>query len=133
MKEAVWGGLIIILGIIIFVILLLVNNYTTTNESDYYVGKEAAKGAMEDSIDWTYFNNYGEVKINKEKFVENFIRRFSESTNAKENYQIDFYQINEVPPKVSIRISTTTEKYVINQDAGQLDVVNTIDAILEQE
>ena len=37
--------------------------------------KEVTNGSMHDSIDWSYYKKYGEVRINTEKFVEVFIRR----------------------------------------------------------
>ena len=102
MKESYWGYWLIVLGVFVILIMLLVQNVTATNTQDYYLAKEIAEAAMIDSVDYGYYREYGEVRIVKEKFVESFVRRFAESANTGTTYKIDFYEIYEVPPKVSI-------------------------------
>ena len=123
----------IVLGIFGLFIILLFSELTVSNEQDYYSLKEAAEASMIESIDIAYYRLTGDVKIVKEKFVENFTRRFTEtSTFGQGNYQIDFYQISETPPKVSIRILDKTTNYSIySYDSENYNILNEITAILD--
>ena len=131
MKESLWGYWIILLGIMILSVMMLFQNYTTTTEQDYYLVKEVTEAALADAIDWAHFRKYGEMRIVKEKFVEDFTRRFSETVNINKDYNIKFYDIYEAPPKVSGKVTTKTDKFTIFTDTTSVDVVNKIDAILE--
>ena len=131
MKESLWGYWLIILGIFILVVMMLLQNYTTTNEQDYYLLKEVTQAALEDSIDWNHYREYKEIRIVKEKFVEDFVRRFSETVNINKTYNIKFYDIYEAPPKVSVKVTTKTNTYSVMGDTDSIGVVNKIDAILE--
>ena len=123
----------IVLGIFGLFIILLFSEITVSNEQDYYSLKEATEAAMIESVDIAYYRLTGDVKIVKEKFVENFTRRFTEtSTFGQGNYQIDFYQISETPPKVSIRIIDKTTNYSIySYDSENYNILNEITAILD--
>lgn len=131
MKESLWGYWLIILGIFILSVMLLLQNYTTTNEQDVYLIKEITDAAMGDSLDLAHYRKYGEIRIIKEKFVENFIRRFSETININKNYDISFYDIYEAPPKVSVKVATTTGDITIEGTTDSYAVVNKLDAIME--
>lgn len=131
MKDTFWGYWLIVLGIAIVVVMLLINNITTTSSEDYYLIKEIAQAAMVDSVDYAYYRQYSELRIHKEKFVENFVRRFAESVSLSNTYRIEFYDIYEAPPKVSVRVSSTTDTFNIFGDATSFDVVEKVDAILE--
>ena len=72
MKNAFWGYWLVLLGIAIVVIMLLVQNLTSTSTQDYFLVKEITEAAMVDAVDYTYYRNYGEIRINKEK-VSSFI------------------------------------------------------------
>ena len=74
MKESLWGYWLIVLGLGVLVVMMLLQNYTTTNEQDYYLIKEVTEAALTDSIDWAHYRKYGEVRIVKEKFVEDFLK-----------------------------------------------------------
>ena len=91
MKESMWGYYLSVLGVTVSMIMIFMSNMTTTNQQDYYLLKEVASAAMIDSIDYGYYSIYGEMKINTEKFVENFIRRFSEGVSKANSYKLDFY------------------------------------------
>ena len=67
----------------------------------------------------------------KEVFVENFIRRFSETASMTDTYQIDFFDLYESPPKVSVRVTSATGSYNIAKENTAVDVVNSIDIIVE--
>jgi hypothetical protein len=131
MKESYWGYWIILLGIFVIAVMFLVNDATTTDTQDYYALKEVASAALNDSVDYAYFAQTGQIRIIKEVFVENFLRRFSQSVSLTDTYQIDFYDLYESPPKVSVKITTKTSNFVIGQDNTNLDVSNSIDLILE--
>lgn len=131
MSQSVWGYWLIALGIGVITVMMLVQSYTTINQEDYYLLKEVTQASMNDAIDYNHYRQYGELKINREKFVENFMRRFSESVKGNKNYKIDFYDIYETPPKVSVKVSTKTSSFNVSGDIMDLDVTNSIDAILE--
>lgn len=131
MKESYWGYWIILLGIFVIAVMFLVNDATTTDTQDYYALKEVASAALNDSVDYAYYAQTGQIRIIKEVFVENFLRRFSQSISLTDTYQIDFYDLYESPPKVSVKITTKTSNFVIGQDSTNLDVSNSIDLILE--
>ena len=130
MKESFWGYWIIVLGIFVVVIMMLISNVTTTNTQDYYLVKNVTEAAMIDSVDYGYYRFYKELKMNREKFVENFLRRFSESVSLS-TYTIEFYDIYEAPPKVSVKITTESGNFIVNGDSTSFDIVNKVDAILE--
>ena len=114
------------------------NEITVSNEQDYYTLKEATEAAMIEAVDVAYYRLTGEIKISQEKFVENFTRRFTEtSTFGQGNYDIIFNQISETPPKVSLQIIDSTNSYNIYNtfsvevDATQVNIANKISAILD--
>lgn len=133
MKESYWGYWLIVFGIFIIIVMMLMQSLTTTSTQDYYLVKEVTEAAMADSVDLGYYREYAELKINKEKFVENFLRRFSETVNLNKEYQIDFYEIYEAPPKVSVKVTTQSDRFIVAGDATTFDVVNRIDGILEMK
>ncbi len=133
MKSGVWGYWLISLGIFVFVIMMLLQSFTTTNTQDYYLIKEVTDASLVDAVDYAYYRVNGIVKINREKFVENFVRRFSETVTLGKTYKVDFYELYELPPKVSVKVSSTSDTYYINGDSTQFDVVNKIDAIIEMD
>jgi len=123
---------IILLGLIGISIILLFQQITTNNENDYYLLKEVTEAAMIDSIDISYYRETGDLKIIKEKFIENFTRRFAESTIFVTNdYNIDFYDIMETPPKVSIIVNTGLGEYNVGGNIDEYGIANKLDAILE--
>ena len=129
---------LIMIGLVGFLIIIMFNEITVSNEQDYYTLKDAAEAAMIESVDVAYYRLTGEIKMSKEKFVENFTRRFTEtSTFGQGNYDIVFYQISETPPKVSLRIVDSTNSYNIyntfsvDLDATQIKIVNELSAILD--
>ena len=129
---------VIVMGIFGIVIILLFSEITVSNEQDYYTLKEATEAAMIEAVDVAYYRLTGEIKISQEKFVENFTRRFTEtSTFGQGNYDIIFNQISETPPKVSLQIIDSTNSYNIYNtfsvevDATQVNIANKISAILD--
>ena len=83
---------------------------------------------MIDAIDVKYYRDNGLLRIDKEKFVESFIRRFADSVDTTRNYQLSFYDLNEVPPKVSVKVDSST---VLSFSGDNLEMSTQMDAILE--
>ena len=130
MKESFWGYWLIALGVGVIVIMMLISNVSATNTQDYYVLKEISEAAMVDAVDYGYYRESGELRINKEKFVENFLRRLSESIpNGTSN--VNFYNLYESPPKVSVEVTSKSNTYQINSNSESFDIVNRVDALLE--
>ena len=121
---------IILLAIITFGVVNVVQNYQTGNELDYYLLKETTEAAMTDAVDVGYYRLSGLLRIDKEKFVESFVRRFGENVSNQREYDIKFYDINETPPKVSILVTSSTNASV---EGDTLPISNNIDAILESK
>ncbi|MBE6153657.1 MAG: hypothetical protein E7166_05490 [Firmicutes bacterium] len=133
MKESFWGYLIIILGVFTLAVIMLFNDVTNTNDQNYYLVKEVTEAAMLDSVDIAYYRQTGIVSINKDKFAENFSRRYAESSGLNKTYKIKIYDIVEQPPKVTLSVSSKTGTVNISGTAEQFDIVNKIDAILENK
>ena len=83
---------------------------------------------MIDAIDVAYYRENGLLRIDKEKFVESFIRRFADTVDNTRNYQVSFYDLNEVPPKVSVKVDSST---VLSFKGSNLEMSTQLDAILE--
>lgn len=132
MKESYWGYWLVLLGVFVVVIMMLIQNVTSQNTEDYYTIKQISEAAMIDAVDYAYYREYGELKINKEKFIEAFLRRFVEVASLTSEYSINFVGIYEAPPKVSVEITSSTNSYTIASDSAEFDMTNRIDAILEQ-
>lgn len=133
MKESYWGYWLILLGVFVVVIMMLIQNVTSQNTEDYYTIKQISEAAMVDAVDYAYYREYGELRINKEKFIESFLRRIVEVASLTSEYTINFTGVYEAPPKVSIEIISKTNSYNIANNSTQFDMVNRVDAILELE
>ena len=131
MKNALWGYWLVLLGVFIVIIMLLVQNLTTTNTQDYYLVKEITEAAMVDAVDYSYYLTYGEIKINKEKFIESFLRRFSENASTSTVYTVSFYGVYEAPPKAGVEVKSKSNTFNVMGDSDTFDMVERIDAIVE--
>lgn len=132
MKESYWGYWLIMLGVFIIVVMMFTQDATTSTTQDYYQLKEVANSAIYDSIDYAYYSQTKQVRMLKEVFVENFVRRFSETAAMTDTYRIDFYDLYESPPKVSVKVTSNTGNYnIAGNDGTATDIVNSIDIIVE--
>lgn len=128
-----WGtGIvgIIVVGLMTFFGIYMILDGTIINEEEYHGLKEAMEGAMYDSIDIDYYHKTGEIKIIKEKFVEDFTRRFTETNVYRvKGFRLEFYDIIESPPKASVRILGHGNDYTININNNEKDakIVNSVD------
>ncbi len=130
MKESFWGIFVIMLGVTSIAFIFFFQTATNTDEQNYILLKEITEAAMYDAVDLASYRKTGTVRIDREKFVENFIRRFAESVTIGNTYRVDIYDVNETPPKVSLRVSSTLESNVTDEII-EFDISNRLDAILE--
>lgn len=141
MNKAMLTVGIIFLSVIALLLINVLSNYSTGGELDYYLVKETTDAAMVDAIDKTYLRTCGLYRIDKEKFVESFLYRFADSVDTTRDYKIGFYDINEVPPKVSVKVDSLT---VLSFKAKSTDgsgkenteaatITTNYDAILEEK
>ena len=128
MNKAMLTVGIIILSLATLLMINIISNYSSGSELDYYLVKETSEAAMVDAIDVKYYRENGLLRMDKEKFVESFIRRFADSVDNTRNYQVAFYDLNEVPPKVSVKVDSST---VLSFKGSDLEMSTQLDAILE--
>ena len=132
MKESFLGVFVVMLGVAGIIFIFLFQNLTNTDEHNSQLLKEVTEAAMWDSFDYASYRSTGEIRINREKFVENFIRRYAESASMSREYNIKFYDINEKPPKVSIRVSSgVIGSNGMSGETMNFDLSDRINAILE--
>ena len=128
---------IILLALIALNLLNVLNNYSTGSELDYYLLKETTDAAMVDALDPFYRTTCGLYRIDKEKFVESFLYRLATNVDTSRSYVVGFYDINEVPPKVSVKIDSLTGMYfhpgmTDDESEDKAAVISTsYDAVLE--
>ena len=131
MKESFWGYLVILMGVISIAFIFFFQRVTNTDEHNYHLLKEVTEAAMFDSVNIGEYRATGAIRIDREKFVENFIRRFAQSDSLARTYEIKIYDVNETPPKVSIEVKSTEAGNVTGDEQINFDIVNRLDAILE--
>ena len=131
MKESFWGYLVILMGVISIAFIFFFQRVTNTDEHNYHLLKEVTEAAMFDSVNIGEYRATGAIRIDREKFVENFIRRFAQSASLARTYEIKIYDVNETPPKVSIEVKSTEAGNVTGDEQINFDIVNRLDAILE--
>lgn len=126
---------ILLIGIIVmalfgFVAINLVTSQQTGAELDYYLLKDTTEAAMNDALDYDFYSAYGVQRMDKEKFMENFVRRFADGVDGSRDYQIDVYDLNETPPKVSVKV-TSKNNSINKKDA--VDINTRVDMIIESK
>ena len=131
MKESMWGYLILALGVSIIAILLLVQNLTTTSEENFYLAREVLESSMYDAVDYGTYAKSGKLVMSEQKFVEVFLRRFSESVTNNKTYQINFYDIHEYPPKATVLITTNSGETTVSSDSFNVNINTYLNAVLE--
>ena len=133
MHESFWGTFIISVGVIIIALIFFMQKVTNTSEQNYVLIKETAEAAMWDAFDIESYNADGKtIRINREEFVEAFVRRFAQNASLANTYVIEIYDVNEYPPKVSLQVKTKEGGVVANQEF-EFDITNKLDAILEYD
>ncbi len=124
---------IILMALLGFYTISLVSSQQSGAELDYYLLKETTEASMNDAVDMAYYRRFGSLRMDKEKFMESFVKRFAVSVDGTRAYRIKVYDINETPPKVSIRIDSPKETKLINALGGNtaVDITTSADMILE--
>lgn len=130
LKESFWGIFVIGLGIVAISFVFLFQNLTNTDEHNLHLLKETTEAAMWDSLDIAAYRNSQIIRIDREKFVESFVRRFAENASLARTYVIEIYDVNETPPKVSLKVSSA-ESGTVTNETFDFDISNRLDAILE--
>lgn len=130
MSQSYWAYWLVVFGVGIIGLMISVQGLTTTNTESYYSLKEITESSMLEAIDYGYYREYNELKMNKEKFMEVFIRKLAEEIGSTDRYEVGFYAIYEAPPKVSVEIKSTSNTGFIT--SGGFDTVNRVNAILKQ-
>ena len=128
MNKAMLTIGIIILSILALGAINLVQNYTTGNELDYYLLKETTEASMADAVDLAYYRQKGIIRMDKEKFTESFLLRFADTVDTNRVYDIQMYDIHEVPPKATIKIQSGTN-YSFNNE--NINIVTSLSSIVE--
>lgn len=132
MKEAFWGVFVVGIGIVCIFCIYIFQDVTNTDEHNYNLLKETTEAAMLDSVDLATYRSEHIVRIDREKFVENFLRRFAQDAGLSKTYVITIYDVNEYPPKVSLKVgSSAGGAEASSGDIVSFDIVNRLDAILE--
>ena len=129
MNKGVFAVGVLMLAVMALAVINIINNYSASNELTESLLKDTVEAAMLDAVDLSYYRvSGGVVRMDKEKFVENFTRRFAESVSSDKDYQVKVYDIYEIPPKVTIQVgSSTTATF----EGEGLDIVNKISGKLE--
>ena len=130
MKESIWGWAIVVIGIVAIFFVYFFQNITNTDEHNYNLLKDVTEAAMMDAVDYAALSN-DTLMIDREKFVESFVRRFAESATLSRTYVIRIYDISEIPPKVSLEVSSVESSNVTGGEIMEFDISNRLDAILE--
>lgn len=132
MKESFWGILIFFVGLVCIYFIYFFQDVTNTDEHNYNLLKESTEAAMIDAFDLEYYREKQSIRIDREKFVENFLRRYAEAASFNKTYEITIYDVNEIPPKVSLTVgSVAGGADFASGKVIEFDIVNRLDAILE--
>lgn len=131
MRESMWGIFVVGVGIGLILLIYFFQGVTNTDEHNYYLLRETTEAAMQDAVDMIDYRVNNVISINREKFVESFIRRYAENADLSNNYTIEIYDVNEQPPKVSLRVKSTKEGVVANEQVT-IGLNNQLSAIIEE-
>ena len=121
---------IIIMALMGFFAVNMVTSQQTGSELDYYLLKDTTEAAMNEDFNYEFNINNGVVRMDKEKFLESFVRRFADSVDGTRDYNIDVYDLNETPPKVSVKISSKSSSASKNNST---DITTNVDMIIESK
>ena len=133
MKESFWGSMVIMMGVIAIFFIFFFQTVTNTDQQNYSLLRETTEAAMLDAVDMSEYKSTGQVRIDREKFVENFIRRFSNNVSLAGDYDVYIYDVNESPPKVTLEVTSSRGANVTGSKNGRItfDINNRLSAILE--
>lgn len=129
MKDSIWAYMVIMFGIFAIIFIFFMQRVTTSDQHNYTLLRETSEAAMYDALDMEAYEKDQTIRIDQEKFVESFMRRFADNASLSRTYKIDIYDINEEPPKVSIKVSSTEGNGTFQNI--DFELTNKVDAILE--
>jgi len=129
MQSSYWGYWLVLMGVAVVGLMVSVNGLTTTSTQDHYAVREIVEASMLESVDYGYYRDYNEVKMNKEKFMEVFTRMLAENMSSTDTYEINFYEMYEAPPKVSVEVKSHSGTNFIS--VSDYDVTTRVDAIIQ--
>ena len=130
MRESVWGYAVLALGIIAVGVIWFFSNVTKTDQHNYNLLKETVEASMYDALDLSAYRKDGTIRMDEQKFVESYLLRFSNNAEQSNTYDIEIYDVNETPPKVSLRVTSKKDTNATG-DNFTFNIDNHIDAILE--
>ena len=90
MNRSFWGIFVVFMGVLALTFIVLFQNITNTDQHNSHLLQEVAEAAMWDAFDYAEYRGNGVAKINREKFVENFLRRYAQSASRSREYEITF-------------------------------------------
>ena len=126
---------VIILAVLALASVNIINNYQSSNELDQSLLRDTVEAAMYDSVDVGYYRvSGGIIRIDKEKFAENFTRRFAASISGDvTEYEIEFYDIIESPPKATVLVRGKSKEYMLapNESKDTFFIENSLSGNLE--
>ncbi len=128
--------MIVVVGIVSMFLVYFFQSITNTDEHNYELLKETTEAAMYDALDMAAYRHDGTIRIDREIFVESFFRRFAQDATLQHQYHIWIFDVNEVPPKVSIRVETMgseTSTTITRGDSINFKLTDTINSILESK
>ena len=128
MNKGMLGVGIILMGLMALLLINIISNYSSGGELDYYLLKETTEAALEDSLDLEFQSSYGLPRMDKDKFVESFLRRFANNVDGTRTNDVKFIDLNEIPPKVSVKIDSNT---VLSYNGEDSTISTQIDQIVE--
>lgn len=130
MKESFWGAAVVAMGIVAIFFIYFFQSITNTDEHNYHLLKETTESAMMDALDLAAYRKDRTIRIDREKFVENFLRRFAESATLSNTYIIKIYDVNEEPPKVTLQVESA-QSTTLTGEKLEFNISNRLSAILE--
>ena len=124
MSSSYWGYWLTVFGVAIVGLSITINNLTTTTTQDFYSVSRANENALLASVNFAYYRDYNEVKIDKEKYYEIFIRDLSSDVRGTNTFDVNFYGVYEAPPKASVEVTTVAGgKTVTTRDDAVIQVL----------
>ena len=129
MPTSYWGYWLVVMGVAIIGLMISVQGITTNTTQQDYAIREITDAAMLEAVDYGYYRDYNEIKINKEKFMEVFLRMTAEVMGVNDTYEVNFYAIYEAPPKVSVEVKSNSGTNFVS--VGEYDTTTRIDAIIQ--
>ena len=129
MNKGILAAGAIMLAIMARAAVNIINNYSSSNELTESLLRDTIESAMLDAVNLAYYRvSGGVIRMDTEKFLENFTRRFAESVSSNKDYKIRVYDVYEIPPKVTIAVGSKTTATFQGED---FDIVNRISGIIE--